>query len=303
MVVSSIISSSTDRFMQAAVSGSKCNQNQPKTLSSMPSKEHNAAARSRIRAKSERRACRRRRQTPRSNQAQSHPEEMRHQCVSDMASGEVEQTRTRKRHCSILPPLLSPVLVSPKTQHLDDQYQQDVLSGCPKNSADKRKTQRIGALHLDLSPLQPYSIESFFEKFASLQVDGCSNRGCKKGKKLLDALLSPKTRFRDPTTPLISTEVAATTFTTSVPILRKKKDTARSPVSCVYYLWHMLIDSKGPVLFTSINGRRGSGWTIEIPRSRDAEIYRDSEAADCIYHPELHGQRKYNRESGFWSWR
>lgn len=267
----------------------------------MPSGEHNAAARSRLRAKSERRSIRRRRQTMATIQCKSLL-----RVGESMRDGTAPRDHlTRKLSCvSTLSTMRPSIPVRSEKTKWEDHYQQRPAIDTSIRAKSKQKNHQNPHLRLKSSSTLDAPAEELFEPFtSSKKVNPCT--GClseRRRKPLLDALLiSPKTVFPNPTSGLVARE-HATAFTNSIPISRKKKDLSTPPVSSSYYLWHLFVDGKGPTLFTAVDGRRGSGWTIDTPTLGRTRARRALDSVDGIYHPEMYGRRTYNRESGFWAW-
>lgn len=267
----------------------------------MPSGEHNAAARNRLRAKTEGRSSRRRRQTMASNRRSS---------SSELSQSTYDGT-AQQNHFQVQTPSSSmssrkfpSIPVCFETSKYEDCVRQTPTMVTLTEAGVKTKARKHLPPRLKSSSTLDMPIEEMFEQFLSSEKSSIhyAHLSKRRGKNLLDALLiSPKTVFPNPTSGLV-THHHATAFTNSIPVLRKKKDLSTPPVSSAYYLWHLFVDGKGPTLFSAVDGRRGSGWTIDIPNLGKTGAHRCRDSIDGVYHPELHGKRKYNRESGFWAW-
>lgn len=267
----------------------------------MPLGEHNAAARNRLRAKTERRSSRRRRQTLANSQrlSSSAPSEStQHETTQqDHFQVQTSTSPTSSRRCPSIP---APFENNTCEECLQQIPTIDTASG----HGAETKVRKKPPPPLKSSSTLDMPVKEMFEQFLSTEKTNIrhSQLSRRRAKNLLDALLiSPKTVFPNPTSGLV-THHHATAFTNSIPVSRKKKDLSSPPVSSAYYLWHLFVDGRGPILFSAVDGRRGSGWTIDTPNLGKTGLHKCRESVNGVYHPELHGKRKYNRESGFWAW-
>lgn len=287
-------------YPQIDVSVSSPHLSRRKSSPPMPAGEHNAAARSRLRAKMERRSSRRRRQSMANSRR-----------LSSSESCQPSHDRIPQNDCSQVQILHSPTSSRGYASipvRLEDTKHNDCLRQTPTLDITAAAGAKTGARkhlppRLKSSSTLDMPVAEMFEQFlfTNKRNAGHTQLSRRRGKNLLDALLiSPKTVFPNPTSGLVTTH-HTTAFTDSIPVSRKKQDLSAPPVSSSYYLWHLFVDGKGPTLFSAVDGRRGSGWTIDTPNLGKTS-HKCRESIDGVYHPELYGKRKYNRESGFWAW-
>lgn len=274
----------------------------------MPTGEHNAAARSRMRHKAERRGDRSRSRRPELNPTQSLRSSRRHSSASHkdvpqiMGTEELRAQKQKNRKSSPLP-LLPPSQVM--------------------SAEDLRQLKEFNRRS---SPL-PLALEAIP---ASPDVPQCQNpwtadeQQCMERAALHSRLrrawdinsipISPKTRYPMPTVLSPPIKSSSTTFENHIPVGRKKRDIDHVPASAKWYLWHIFVDEKAPMVLTQIQvdrrysrGVPASGWSLDTPTPRilglpPMQRPEDMRAHSRDFSGNIYGRRKYDRDSGYWGW-
>lgn len=267
---------------------------------SMPTGEHNAAARSRLRHKAERRGDRSRSRRPELNPTQSLRSSRRHSSASQrevpqiMSAEQIRAQKQKNRNSSPFPLPPSQVMSAEDLRRLKE--------------LNRRSSPLPQALEaIPASPDVPQMKDPWTadEEQCMKQAALFSQR--RRRRNVPDALVSPKTRFPMPTVLSPPLKSSTTALENQNPVARKKRDIAHVPASAKWYLWQVFIDEKAPLVLTNIHvdrrysdGRPNTGWSIDTltPRMLPAWMRTDS----GVFSGADYGQRKYDRDSGYWGW-
>lgn len=241
----SITSASTNTISLPRLRGNSLAPSRPETRRKsspqLPTGEHNAAARNRARAQSERRALRRYHRLNKTAGSDSGRSDFANQASCRLNDPTHAQHSNRESQCQSVS-LLEP---SPFTLYVEqeDDATQVPLTSQPKKSEMQRQTRRL--------------------------------------------------------------PVSLTTSTTTVNLIftcisRKPRNSSKPSMTCFSSLWNILLKD----LTSSHLPISGRDHIASLPPSAEHKARPSIDSVHVIleYHPDVHGGRRYDRDSGFWSW-
>lgn len=266
----------------------------------MPTGEHSAAARSRLRHKAERRGDRSRSRRPELNPTQSLRSSRRHSSASQREVPQIigaehiraEKQKNRKSSPFPLPP--SQVMSTEDLRQLKE--------------LNRRSTPLPHTLEaIPASPDVPQTRDSWTADEEQCMTQAALFSQRRRRRNVQDVPVSPKTRFPMPAVLAPPLKSSTTALENQNSVTRKNRDIAHVPASAKWYLWQMFVDEKAPLVLTNIqvdrrysDGRPTTGWSIDTSTPRILPAWMRADSA--VFSTANYGQRKYDRDSGYWGW-
>lgn len=272
----------TTSLMYPQIGSPAPNRDQYRRTSSpqLPLGEHSAAARSRARAKIERRMTRR--------------------CQRLHSTGSLRSSRPRNPFDADRP------VQEEETQ--EETFEEQIKRSSVSRTSCSSMLAILRNIDHEDGRQQPHkdileTTKMWQRSRKNSPASGQSNNKVDESKSAVfnARLATAKIFFSNPSKTLTS-DPSPTTSVNTIPVSRKVQDLSGASVSSSYYLWHLVIECQDPTRSTSMKEWTGTRPVSSVALSGTTKTNRCLDSTDGFYHPEMHGRRKYNRESGFWTW-
>lgn len=267
----------------------------------LPEGEHNVAARSRIRRKSERRRSRSSHQRSEVNPTQSMRSPRRRDSSasvtiqSDISSNKRSYSRRyNDRFSSPLPPNLSYSNLNLSADDLKRLKQKN-----------RRSSPLLTRLPLILgSHNDPLFSDLWLEERNRYTISIHERRYGRIFNSLL--YMSPRNRFHKPTALTLPPKSEPIKIqNTNTTAHRKRRDVSNVPSSAIFFLRHLDCFGSAPYLISQLQVVRrpstGNPWDIITPVTPLFQIHKRGESREG-FHEEFRGCREFDGIKGFWSW-